>query len=173
MNYTGDNGNNVAGPINDILNTPGVGSPGPLSAFYGPAITRTLYVWGDPCPNTDPQDPSNCLSYGLDKSSQIHKNCPATPEPPGCTTAVVWEDMAIDGSTSAGYAPHDSSANPLDMRVRFTKSYDAIIYRDLPQQSNSNTKAIIVDRPVTGPANGCAVTGWTPGGAVYGRQVGP
>ena len=84
----------------------------------------------------------------------------------------MWEDVAIDGSTGSGYTPH-GSVNPTDMRVRFTKSYDAIIYKGF-QSSNNQAFALILDRPIDGPGNGCdPSTPWQPGGGYYGRQVGP
>jgi hypothetical protein len=162
IDYSGDNGNNIAGPINATISING--SPGPLSGpplNYGKAITRTLYVWGDPAVN-----PANPTNYSSNMSSQIFKTCTVLT----CTTAYVWEDVTISGPNTNG--TYDSSDNV--NRVRITRSYDAILYENI-QSSSNEAKAVILDRPAPGPVPGggpCS-SGWTPGGGVYGRQVNP
>lgn len=157
----GSLGNTIALAIGASISISG--TEGPLSGpplNYGKAITRTVYVWGDAAPT--PADPTN---YSSDTAAQTFTTCNGA----GCTTAYVWEDVTITGPDNS-----DKYHAPVNVnRVRFTRSYDGVLYQN-KQNCCSSAQAIIVDRPVPGPVpGGSCSNSWTPGGGVYGRQVNP
>jgi hypothetical protein len=192
-NITGSGGNNIQDAVHDLAAQYGFVTALTTELNWGKAITRTVYVWGEPAPN-----PSTGVVPGDNKSAQVWDSWDGTKPNPcsgGQNNTSAWTDLSISGNYpnngpnySASNVSCGNGSNSID-RVRFTKSYTFIFYANLqgnnygaqsapgcPTLPNAGSAAwgILPDLSVPDPVpgGGCS-TGWEPGGGVYSREVDP
>jgi hypothetical protein len=166
IGYNGDLGRNRKEAI--LAEIDSFGTTGPLSGAplnWGLAITRTVYVWGEP----EAQLPSSKSTQHYDPSAYTtQEQC--SPPRQGCTITVdhpAWVDVTLSGSNGS------YNANNVD-RVRFTKAYTFIFYRVPVSGGNtSSVSAFLIYPAVPGPVGGDCPAGWQTGSGVYYRQIDP
>jgi hypothetical protein len=193
---TGSGGQNVQAAVHDLADQYGTItslSGGILN--WGRAITRTVYVWGEPAP-----DPTNGNVTSDAKSAQVWDNWDHTQNNlcngGGSPDTFAWTDLNITGNypnSGPNYSARNVSCgnqgpNSID-RVRFTYKYTFVFYANLqgnnygannapgcPPLPNPGSAAwgILPDASVQDPPPGSdCPTGWVPGGGVFSRQVDP
>lgn len=173
--YSGNHGQNIQEGMHDLARLYGTDTPlsPPTTLNWGRAITRTIFVWGDP----QSQLPS-------DKSSQDFVSCTGG----NCTSSQIWSDVNITGNPNAGWK---TQGNPSTIRrVRFTRAYTFVFYENmqgnygacdppgcayqptcsLPNLSGSQAIGFLANQTQPGPNGSC---GWQPHGATYTGQVPP
>lgn len=168
IDYQGDLGRNRKESVEDAIEF--FGTEGPLSGpplNWGLAITRTVFVWGEPELGL-PNDRS------VQKYSSYTTQEPCSPPRPRCSINVdhpAWLDVELSGSD--GNYSVDVNNNNTPVRVRFTKAYTFIFYAVPVSQGNSSSiKGFLINPMLPGPEPG-SCTSWQTGSGVYYRQVDP